>query len=188
MQSEGVKKAERFSTGGKAGGVCGIASVVIVLVLSALDPTGDLPLWAYPCAALAVVAMWAILLRPAVVLGPDEVELRNILHSRWIPYARISELRVDIVTTFQTDEGPYVASGFGRSRRKIRRDIRGLVEEKPTNPSLGWLVEQKLLRRIDDAKYATGEVGPIRRAWAWPVIIALSATALATLVTAVVAR
>lgn len=186
MESEGAKKAERFSTGGVVGGVAGILSVVLVLVLGTLDSSGDFPAWTYPCAALVVAAIWAILLRPALVLRAAEVEVRNIVHNRWIPYARITEVRVELVTTIVTDEGPFVASGFGRSRRRIRRDTRGLVEEQPTNPSLGWMVEQKLQRRIDDAQYATGEVGPIRRAWAWPEIAALVVSAVATLVTVLV--
>ncbi|WP_182377420.1 hypothetical protein [Nocardioides sp. WS12] len=182
MQSEGVKKTERFSTGGMVGGVVGIVSVLVVVVLATVDPTGDLPAWAYAAAAFVVAAIWAVLLRPALVLGEREVEVRNILHTRWIPYTRISEVNVELVTTFETDEGSYVASGFGRSRRKIRRDGRGLVEEQPKNPSMGWLVEQKLQRRIDDAKFASGEDGPIRHERAWLEIATLSISAVATLV------
>jgi hypothetical protein len=186
VESEGVKKAERFSTGGMVGGVCGIVGVAVVLVLGSLDSTNSMPVWAYPAGALAMVLIWTVLLRPALVLGEHDVELRNILHSRWIPYARITEVTVELVTTIVTDEGKYVASGFGRSRRKIRRDTRGLVEEQPSNPSLGWMVEKKLERRIDDARFLGGEPDPLRHAWAWPEIAALVVAAVATLVTALV--
>lgn len=183
MESEGLKKSERFSTGGMVGGVCGILVVVTVLVLGTADSSGEFPAWAYPAGAFVAVAIWAILLRPCLVLGPKDVELRNIFHSRWVPYALITDVNIELVTTIRTESGEYVASGFGRTRRKMRRDERGLVEERPKDPSLGWLVEAKLKRRVDDAKYALGEVGEVRLARAWPEIVAMAVTAVATLVT-----
>lgn len=183
-----MKKSERFSTGGMFGGVLGIVTVAGVLVLGALESSGAFPAWGYPAGVLAIAIIWAVLMRPALVLGEREVELRNVFHSRWVPYAEITEVAVKQVTTIRTADEKYVASGFGRSRRNIRRDESKRMQERPADPSLGWLVEQKLQRRIDEAAYQTGEAGEVRRAWAWPEIVAVAGAAVATLVTALVAR
>lgn len=182
-----MKKPERFSTGGMFGGVLGIVTVAGVLMIGALESSGAFPVWGYPAGVLAIAIIWVVLMRPTLVLGEREVELRNMFHSRWVPYVAITEVTVKQVTTIRTADAKYVASGFGRSRRNIRRDESKRVEERPADPSVGWLVEQKLQRRIEDAQYALGEVGEIRHAWAWPEIVALVVATVATLATVLLA-
>lgn len=189
MQSEGAEKAERYRSGGLVTGVIGIVLVVGVIVFGLVVENDGLAPWAYPLLLLAGVLVWAVLIRPAVVLHPDELELRNVLHSRWLPYPRITAVAITQVTVAHAGDDRYVGSGFGRSRRVLHRDARALQEPDQdvtrAGVSLGGLVEDKIRRRMDAEVFA--EPGPVRRTWAWGEIAALGVLALATLVTALVA-
>lgn len=189
MQSEGAEKAERYRSGGLVTGVIGIVIVVGVIGFGLVAEDDGLAPWAYPLLLLAGVLAWAVLIRPAVVLHAEELELRNVLHSRWVPYPRITAVAISQVTAVHVGEDRYVGSGFGRSRRTLHRDSRALQEADQegirARHSLGWLVEDKIRRRADAETFA--EPGPVRRTWAWPEVAAFAVLALATLVTALVA-
>ncbi len=184
MQSEGDEKAERYRSGGLFSGVVGLLVVVALLVYGLVSETDGFGAWVYPLLLLVGVLCWAILLRPAVLLHRDEIELRNVLHTRWIPFGRIDQVQVGQVTSVHADERRYVGSGFGRSRLTINRDARAGEDSSTGRHSLGWLVEEKIHRRMRAEGAATG---PVRRTWAWPEIVALVVLTLATLVTALVA-
>ena len=79
-----------------------------------------------------------------------------------------------------------VGSGFGRSRLTINRDAKAGPDASPEQRSVGWLVEEKIRRRMKphDAVVDRGEV---RRTWAWAEIGGLAVLAVATLVTLLVA-
>lgn len=189
MQSEGAEKAERYRSGGLVTGVIGIVLAVGVIVFGLVVDHDGLAPWAYPLLLLAGVLAWAVLIRPAVVLHPDELELRNVLHSRWLPYARITGLAITQVTVAHVGEDRYVGSGFGRSRRTLHRDARALQEPDQDTArgrvSLGGLVEDKIRRRMNAEVFA--EPGPVRRTWAWVELVAIGVLVLAALVTALVA-
>jgi len=194
VRSEGDEKGERYSSGGVASGVTGLVAVAAVLAYGVLDDGADLAAWVYPGLLLATALIWAVLLRPAVVLHPEELELRNVFHSRWVPYARISSLAINQVTRVEVDEDRYVGSGFGRARLAINRDAKADPDAPSERRSLGWLVEEKIRRRMKadrmDGPTGSGlgaaEPGPVRRTWAVREIAVVSALALATLVTALV--
>ncbi|MBM9459408.1 hypothetical protein JK386_05800 [Nocardioides sp. zg-536] len=205
MQSEGgeeARKPQRFRAGGVTVGVLGLVVVAVVLVVGTVDDRGDFPAWAYPCGLAVAVVIWAVMIRPALVLGEDEMELRNVFHSRWIPYAEVVEVRVAQVTIVHTEDGRYVGSGFGRSRTAIRRDgkhVAGTTDGRPRaeKVSAGQLVEDLLQRRVRAAQEqqtlaagadvdGTPTASRVRRVWSWPVLVLLAVSVAATVVLALV--
>lgn len=192
MRSEGDEKGERYSSGGIVSGVTGLVAIVAVLAYGVLDEGADLASWVYPGLLLAAGLIWAVLLRPAVVLHPEELELRNVFHSRWIPYGRIDSLAIDQVTRVEVDERRYVGSGFGRARLAINRDAQAGPNAPSDRRSLGWLVEEKIRRRMSSertalptgSRAAIGEPAPVRRTWAVPEVAVVSVLAVVTLVLA----
>lgn len=181
MESEGGEKAERYSSGGLVSGVLGLVAVAAMLGYGLVSDRDGYAPWAYPALLFAGVLVWAILLRPAVVLHRDELELRNVLHSRFIPFARISSVAINQMTVVVVDDDKFVGSGFGRSRITINRDAKAGPDAGSGQHSVGWLVEEKVRRRMRPHDAVTDR-GEVRRAWAVPEIVALAALGLATVV------
>lgn len=189
MQNEGVGKVERYSSGGLATGLVGLALVVVVAAYGVLDPEAGFAPWAYPFCLFLAVLIWVVLVRPAIRLHRDEIELRNMLHTRWVPFADITSVEIGQVTAVTVGEQKYVGSGFGRSQRAIRRDNAAPRDTPLAKRSTAWLIEEKVRRRIEAARYepaGSGEAVEVRRAWAWPEIAALAVLAVATVVAALV--
>ncbi|WP_418063822.1 hypothetical protein [Pimelobacter simplex] len=198
MRNEGVEKVERYSSGGRGTGLVGLVIVGAVALYGILDRGADFPAWFIALCVLFAALLWAILLRPALVLHDDEIELRNILKDRWIPYALITEIKIDQMTVVHTDDTKYIGAGFGRSRRMIRRDgasggtagldlngrfESGFAADPPDERrSIGWLVQDKVQRRAANARDLGAVPGPVRSAWSWPVVGLLGGLALVTLV------
>lgn len=198
MQNEGVEKVERYSSGGRGTGVVGLVIVAAVALYGILDRGADYQAWFIALCVLFAALLWAILLRPALVLHDDEIELRNILKDRWIPYARITEIKIDQMTVVHTEDDKYIGAGFGRSRRMIRRDgtsggtagldlngrfESGFAADPPDERrSIGWLVQDKVQRRAANARDLGADPGPVRATWSWPVVALLGGLALVTLV------
>lgn len=186
MQSEGDGKAERYSSGGLVSGVVGLVAVVAVIGYGlASDGDGFAP-WAYPGLLLAGVLVWAILLRPAILLHRDELELRNVLHSRFVPFARITSVQINQMTVVEVDEDRFIGSGFGRTRLTINRDAKAGPGAPSEQHSVGWLVEEKIRRRMKPHD-AVSDPGEVRRTWALPEIVAIGVLAAVTLVVALAA-
>lgn len=186
MRSEGVEKGERYSSGGLVSGVVGLVAVVAVLGYGLFVDDAGLAAWAFPGLLLVAALVWAILIRPAVVLHPEEIELRNVLHSRWVPFARMTSVAINQVTIVEVEDDRFVGSGFGRARLAINRDAKAGPDARAEQRSLGWLVEEKVRRRMEAAE-TRGEPAAVRRTWALPEIVTLGALSVVTLVTALVA-
>lgn len=186
MQNEGVGKPERYSSGGLVIGVVGLLLVAAVIAYGLLDAEAGFAPWAYPFCLLLGVLVWTVLIRPALRLHRDELELRNALHTRWVPFAVITSVQISQVTVVRVGERRFVGSGFGRTRRAIRHDGRAAHDTPVEKRSTAWLIEDKIERRIASAR-DLGAAGPApepRHAWAWPEIALLGALAVATLVLA----
>lgn len=171
---------ERFSSGGRVLGAIGIVGVAAVLAYGALDRRAGFEPWAYPLCLLVGVAIWTTLVRPGLLMDASTLELRNLLHSRWIPLARITDVSVGQVAVVHADGRRYVGTGVGRTRRQIRQDARR-PDDRPEERSYGLLVEHRIRRRAEDARaVAGGEPPVVRRTWAWPEIGALGLLTIAT--------
>lgn len=184
MGSEGEKKTEEYRTGGMLPGVVGLVVVVVVLGIGVTDPHLDFPLWGFAVAAFAVVGLWALMMRPCVRLTDTEMQLRNVFHDRWIPYAAISGIKVNQVTRVTVGEIEFIGSGLGRSRRDIRLDAKVDKDaDHALHHSVGWLVEERVRRRMRDARPIAGDAAAaVRHAWARPVIGAFAGSLLLTVV------
>lgn len=77
------------------------------------------------------------------------------------------------MTVVVVDEDRFVGSGFGRSRLTINRDAKAGPGARPEEHSVGWLVEEKVRRRMKPHDAFT-ERGEVRRVWALPEIVALA--------------
>lgn len=183
MRDEGDEQAARFSSGGRGLGIVGLVGVAVFLAYGVLDNDADFAPWGYTLTLLVGLAIWVILVRPSLRVEHGILELRNMLHSRWIPLARITDVSVGQVTVVQADGRKYVGSGVGRSRRQMRRDDSQGADARPQDQSLGWVVQHRLRRLSEDARdLAVEDLPPTRRTWAWPEIGALVGLALATVV------
>lgn len=183
MESEGIERPERYRTGGLASGVIGIVTAVGLFVFGVVSDRDGFAPWAFPLLLAFGVLSWAILIRPAVLLHRDVLELRNVLHSRWIPFARIDDLQVTQVTKVRVGDQTYVAAGLGRSRRAIVQDARAEADGARGQHSLGWLVEEKVRRRMNPHDAVPDpDPAPVRRTWAVPEIAALAAFAVALVI------
>jgi len=189
VQNEGVDKVERYSSGGLVVGLIGMALALAVLVYGLVDDEAGFAPWAYPFCLLLGLLAYLVLVRPAIRLHRDELELRNVLHSRWVPFALITGVEIAQVTVVRVGEQRYVGSGFGRTRRTIRQDGRAAHDTPLEKRSTAWLIEDKVERRAAAARErrTTDDAAlEVRHAWAWPEITALGVLTVATVVLALV--
>ncbi|KRB79559.1 hypothetical protein ASE01_22760 [Nocardioides sp. Root190] len=186
MRNEGVEKSELFRSGGIVVGAIGLVAAAVVLVYSTAVVGFDPLTWS--ATLLLAVIVWSVLIRPAVVLHVEELEVRNVSHTLRIPYQRIREVEINQVTRVHTPERTYVAGGFGRSRGTIRKDARVAPDAKLGQHSLGHLVEERINRRATEAKRTAvegAEVAPVRRTWAAAELGAGAVLVVATLLASV---
>ncbi|TQK72434.1 hypothetical protein [Nocardioides sp. SLBN-35] len=189
MQNEGVEKVERYSSGGLVMGVTGLVLVAAVLIYGLVDDEAGFAPWAFPFCLLLGALIWLVMVRPAVRLHHDELELRNVLHSRWVPFAEITGVEITQVTVVSVGEQRYVGSGFGRTRGTIRKDRHASHDTPLEKRSTAWLIQDKIERKVATARErrTTAEgVADVRHAWAWPEIVVVGVLAVATVVLALV--
>lgn len=179
MEIEGGEKPERFRAGGVVSGVVGIATALGLVVFGVVSDRDGFAPWAFPVLLAFGLLSWAMLIRPAVVLHRDELELRNVLHSRWIPFDRMDDFQVTQVTKVRVGERTYVGAGLGRSRRAMVHDVKAGVDQGKGQHSLGWLVEEKVHRRMHPHDAVPGG-GEVRRTWAVPEVAGFAILAVAT--------
>ncbi|MFC5727715.1 MULTISPECIES: hypothetical protein [Nocardioides] len=183
MRGEGDGQAARFSNGGRGVGIVGLVGVGIFLAYGALDGDARFAPWGYTLCLFVGVAIWVVLVRPTLRVEDGVLELRNMLHSRWIPLARVTDVNITQVTAVEADGRRFVGSGVSRTPRQIRRDALRGGEGRAQDQSYGWVVQHRLRRMAEDARDLTAEEPPAtRRTWAWPEIVALVGLALATVV------
>lgn len=91
----------------------GLAGVVVVLCLvgavSGLLTDAGTTLPYLPLLALIAVGAWAAYWRPAVVVTPAGVELRNVLRTVEIPWPAVQEIGTQYALTLRTAYGSYAA-------------------------------------------------------------------------------
>lgn len=186
-------------TSGGATGMIGILLSVVVIVTEFTDGSG--PDWSLVVGAVLFSAIcWALLLRPRVVLRPDELLLRNVVSDYRIPYARIESFEVRTVSTAMVGDTKYLGLGVTRTRKAMTSPLRssggggmglfrGLtVPEPATSPNrpstnAADLVVQLVTDRI---RAAAPTAVPVRRVPAWPEIAGLTLLVALLVVTIVV--
>jgi hypothetical protein len=112
----------RFTpTSGTTIGWCGLALVAGVLVFILVDDRSTVSIRFALGVAMFGVLVWCYMLRPRLVIGPTEVELRNAFSSWHVPLADVRRVAVRTITRIYTDDGQYDGVAVGRSVRSLRR-------------------------------------------------------------------
>lgn len=174
---------------GRLIGAAGLVFLGVLLAVAVLDGLQgkDLPVAAG--FGFAATAIWAVLLRPRVGLGPDVLVLRRPLSTITLPLAAIEQVALRQVLAVLVAEKRYVATGLGRSRRSLaRHDGRARGRKDASDADYAAFVSERMHARMEDARARAGVAllsdeqlalaAGVRTRPAWPEITLLALTAL----------
>jgi hypothetical protein len=166
----------------------GLAAVVVISVL--LDDHSTTGVRVAFLAAVCGLLVWCFMLRPRLMIGSTEVELRNAFMSWHVPLASVRRVAVRAVTRVHTDERRYDGVAVGRPVRSLMR-ARPQRQRSIGVPGLGGrrmnedvdaaripkgqldadmvadLVVEQILTLADRARESGQQPGKPRRSWAW---------------------
>jgi hypothetical protein len=128
------------------------------------------------------VLMWCFLLRPRVLLGPEQLVLRNAFSDWLIPLRLVEDVVVRQVTVVHAGEHSYQGVGVGRPLRRLLREHPGREPVEPDTPTRAsaphtdaqvpdFMVRQVLERVAALPPSQAG--GQVRREYAVPELVAL---------------
>lgn len=183
-------------TSGTMSGWVGLGITVIVLAAVLVDDR-TLHGLRYAVAALVFgVLVWSFLLRPRVVVGARELELRNPFSSWHVPLAGVRVVEVRAVTRVSTDDRTYEGVAVGRPARSLLRggqqrtrflDTPGRSIRLPDEPeatrrqrgqldanAVADLLVEQVLYAADRARESGEAPAPARHTWAVPELAALA--------------
>jgi hypothetical protein len=124
MSTSAADGEERRPFGPTSGTGLGWTGVVLAAIapVSALldDHTLSATRFALGSAIFGLL-VWCFMLRPRVVIGPSDLELRNPFMSWHVPLASIRKVAVRAVTRVYTDERRYDGVAVGRPARSLMR-------------------------------------------------------------------
>ncbi len=183
---------EKFHpTNGRVVGVLGLVVVLALLVLAVVEGA---PLWGIGLLAAIAVLTWAAVLRPVVWLVGDELELRNMFLTQWLPLGAIEEVAVQRVLAIRAGDRRYVSPAISRTLRETMRSRK----DKPTSlvalaaTSYPDFVEERIRVAAQDHRDRLGIkarsdeqlalASSVRTDVAWPELGALGVAVLVTLV------
>lgn len=178
-------------TSGTLSGWAGLvfcAAVVVALLLGG----PDLVRVRWTIAVLAVgVAIWAVMLRPLIIVRAPVVELRNPFSSWLVPLATIDLVVVRVITRIEAGGRTYDAVAVGRRIRKmVSREQRDPISESRTKridastpETLADLMTGQILAAAENARRSGQDAGPAVRVWAVPELAVLAALVVALVVT-----
>jgi hypothetical protein len=200
--SEGEERRPFGPTSGTGLGWTGLALAAVSLV-SAL--VGDHSIGGTRFALASAIfglLVWCFMLRPRLVVGPSDLELRNPFMSWHVPLASIRKVAVRAVTRVYTDERRYDGVAVGRPARSL---VRGRPSRQQTLgvPGLGGtrvgedpearrmpkgqldadmtadFVVERILAAADRARSLPAAETAPRRSYAWPELGVLTALVVA---------
>jgi hypothetical protein len=181
-----------------------IAAVALVLLLFG-DHSISTVRFAFAVAIFGLL-VWCYMLRPRVVVDPDEVELRNAFSSWHVPLAEVRRVAVRAVILIYTDERRFHGVAVGRPVRSLRGGrqskgpaigIPGLgaryadLDQSAPQQAKGNLdadgvadfVTEQILLSADRARSAPRDELAPRRSWAWFEVGALALLVVGLVVT-----
>jgi hypothetical protein len=195
-------------TSGTAVGWLGLGLAGVAVVAVAYDGLSVSGARFAVAAALFGLLVWCFMLRPRVVLGPTEVELRNAFSSWHVPLAGIRRVMVRAITRLDTDAGAYDGIAVGRPLRTLTRrpppppkvGLPGLGQSSALAPggepaqhrnqldanAVADFMVERVLEAAARAREVGQPTGTPRRSWAWLEIGCLVVLAITLLVTFVV--
>ena len=192
-------------TSGTAIGWLGLGLAGVAVVAVAYDGLSVSGARFAAASALFGLLVWCFMLRPRVVLGPTEVELRNAFSSWHVPLAGIRRVMVRAITRLDTDAGAYDGIAVGRPLRTLTKrpppppkvGLPGLGQSSALAPggepaqhrnqldanAVADFMVERVLEAAARAREAGQPTGTPRRSWAWLEIGGLVALAITLLVT-----
>jgi hypothetical protein len=150
------EKIEKFQpTNGRVVGVLGLAVVLALMVLGAID---GYPVWGVGLLAVVAVLTWASVLRPGVRIIGDQLELRNMFATQLVPLGAIEEVVVRRVLAVRAGERRFVSPAISRSLRqtlhpKIRKGGQQLALAATSYPDF---VEERIRAAAQDHRDRLG--------------------------------
>jgi hypothetical protein len=184
-------------TSGLLAGWLGVGLATVVLVAVLLDDHTSRGTRVAFLAAVCGLLVWCFMLRPRLIIGSTEVELRNPFASWHVPLASVRRVAVRAVTRVHTDDRRYDGVAVGRPVRSLMR-ARPQRQQSIGVPGLGGrrmnenpdaaripkgqldadmvadLVVEQLLTLADRAREAGHQPEPARRSWAWAELVLLA--------------
>jgi hypothetical protein len=188
---------ERFRpTSGRIIGVVALLIAASVLVIGLVDRDHGFPLPVMAAAVVAGIVVWAAMLRPRVWVTGEDLVMRNMLHSVWIPLAAIEQVAVRQVLAVSAGDRRFVSPAIGRSWRQAARSVGSRKDAAALAQSYPDFVEERIAQLAEAARAQAGVrllsdeqlalASGVRRAWAWPEVVALAAAGLVLVVSLLV--
>lgn len=186
---------ERFRpTSGRILGFMALALALAVVVIGVVDRESGFPPSVVAAAVVFGILVWAAMLRPKVWVTEQDLVLRNMLDTVFIPLAAIEQVVVRQVLAVRAGEKRFVSPAIGRNWRQAFRANRAARQPTATE-SYPVFVEERIAQLAEDARAKSGVTmlsdeqlvlaEGVRRAWAWPEIVGLALASAAFLLTLV---
>lgn len=123
-----------------------------------------------------------MLLRPRVAVAGDDLVLRNMVSTTWVPLASIDELEIRQMLTVLAGGRRFQSTSLNRRRQGVLRGSRSrraaAGDPSVEVPTYADLVEGRLRRLVEEARSRAGDdtgAPGVRRDWAVPEIAGLTA-------------
>jgi len=189
---------ERFTpTSGRFSGIAGLITAGVVLILAVLGWDTGTPLGVAIVALLGGLLVWAAMLRPALWTTGNDLVMRGMFGTHWIPLAAIDTVIVTQVLAVKVGEQRYVSPVIGYTVRQTMRskvrDARSPTSSAPApTQEHQAFVEARIAYVAQDARDRLGIrkgspeqqalAAGVRHTWAWPELVAAAVLVLAFVV------
>jgi len=212
MSTSAADGDERRPIGPTSGTGLGWTGVALAAIAPVSALLGDHTIGATRFAlgsAIFGLLVWCFMLRPRLVIGPSDLELRNPFVSWHVPLASIRKVAVRAATRVYTDERRYDGVAVGRPARSL---VRGRPARPQTLgvPGLGGtrmgedresrrmpkgqldadmtadFVVERILAAADRARSLPTAEPAAHRSYAWPELAALAVLVVALLISLLV--
>lgn len=176
------KVEKHASSGGRILAWIGFGFGVLAIGLALADGLDRAAITSVLVVLLAMVGVWCVMLRPAVILDGATLRLRNPLSDVRIPLAAVDAVVVRQMLVVHTRGGgpSFRSTALTRSRREMMKYDAGKREHDPAE-SYADLVEERIHVSADNARDLGLEAGSPTRTPAWPEVAAIMVLSLAVL-------
>jgi hypothetical protein len=175
---------ERFTpTSGRISGIVGLITAGVVLILALLAWDTGTPLGVAIVAVLGGLLAWAALLRPALWTTSQDLVMRGMFGTHWIPLAAIDTVIVTQVLAVKVGDRRFVSPVIGYTVRQTMRarvrDARAASSPDPGPTQVHQaFVEARIAYVAQDSRDRLGVrkgspeqdalAAGVRHTWAWP--------------------
>lgn len=174
---------ERFPpTSGRVSGVIGLVTAAVVLGLAIWPRDTGTPLGVAIVACFGALVTWVTLLRPALWVTTDDLVLRNMLVTTYVPLAAIDRVITAQVLAVIAGEQRYVSPVIGYSLRQTVTGRNRDAKAPTAADTYQVFVEERIMHHAKTAREKGAPATAVRRSLAWPEIAGLVVLAVAFVV------